>query len=309
MNGKQESRLGMYKDVDSHLLAFSALTSDLPEFNAIHIEFTANIGNIEKIANLQSFDKTGFAKEKKQLKDVLAMLVLDNSRKLEAFGKLKGNIVLVKEVVFSHTKLKDAKDNMITVYAQMVYDKAQENLQFLGAFGITQETQSVFLNMINSYKASIGKPRLGQKEKKDATTNLAFLFKKQDELLDKMDSLVNIINQKEPSFCNRYRELRKVVITGSGTLSMKASVKEMPAGIPLKGVRFEFIPEKLLTGAQAATTAFIKKTAGKGSLHLKNIPEGTYRIKVSKTGYIEKEMKINIIPGEMVDLKVELEKS
>lgn len=309
MNGKQESRLGMFKDVNTHLLTYSAITENLPEFSVIHTEFQGNITQIERIANLQSFDKTGFAKEKKQLKDVLALLTLDNSRKLEAFGKMKGNIVFTREVTFSRSKLKDAKDNVIAVYARMIYDKAQENLDSLGAYGITQETQSVLLNTINSYNASIGKPRLGQKEKKDATESLAYLFKKQDELLDKIDSLINIVSQKEPSFCNRYRELRKVVITGSGTLSIKATVTEMPAGIPLKGVRFEFVPEKLAGIAGSANPAFVRKSANKGSIHVKNLPEGIYKIRVSKTGYNEKEMSVNIIPGEMLNLKVELEKA
>ena len=307
MTSKQESQFGMFGDVSAHVLKFPEVTGTLPEFEITFNEYRQNIGIIEKIANLQSFDKTGYAKEKTQLRNVVEMITLDTSLKLEAYSRIKNNIILTKEVTFSKSRLGKAKDNILTVNAQMIYDKAQENLESLGAYGITQETQSVFRNTIDAYKASVGKPRMGQKDKKEATRQLSDLFARQEELLAKMDSLMNIIRLKNPDFYNRYRELRKVVTPG-GSLSMKASAIEMPAGIPLTGVRFEFFPDKL-TSSGIPNSGFVKKTAGKGTIHVKNMPEGPYKLKVSKTGYVQKEVKINIIPGEMLDLKVELEKS
>lgn len=307
MTSKQESQLGMFTDVSAQIMKFPEVTGTLPDFEITFNEFGQNITGIEKIANLQSFDKTGYAKEKKQLRNVVEMLTLDNSLKLEAYGMVKSNIILTKEVSFSKSRLRKAKDNILAVFAQMIYDKAQENLEGLGAYGITQETQSVLLNTINAYKASVGKPRLGQKDKKEATRQLSELFTRQEALLEKMDALINIIRLKNPDFYNRYRELRKVVIPGGGSLSMKATAIEIPAGIPLKGVRFEFIPGRL--GTVPSNAVFVKKTANKGSIYVKNIPEGPYKLKVTKTGYMEKELAINIITGEMLDLKVELEKS
>lgn len=299
----------MFRDVQAHLMKFTDVTGSLPEFESTLNEFRQNTDLIEKIANLQSFNKTGFAKEKMQLRNVLEMITLDNTLKLEAYGKMKNNIVLTKEVSFNKSKLSKAKDNILPVYAQMVYDKAQENLSGIGAYGITEETQSLLKNTIEAYKASIGKPRMGQKEKKEATRQIQELFSMQEQILEKIDSLLNIIRLKNPDFYNRYKELRKVVNTGSGRLSLKASVRELPAGIPLKGVTFEFIPERLGSSTGTAASAFIKKTAEKGSLYVKNIPEGPYSLRVSKSGYRDRELKINIISGEMVNLKVELEKA
>lgn len=298
----------MFGDVSAHILKFPEITGTLPEFEITFNEFGQNTKAIERIANIQSFDKTGYAQEKMQLRNVLEMITLDTSLKLEAYSRIQSNIILTKEVTFSKSRLGKAKDNILSVYAQMIYDKAQENIERLGSYGITQETQSLFFNTINAYKASVGKPRLGQKEKKEATRQLTELFARQEELLAKMDSLMNIIRLKHPDFYNRYRELRKVVIPGGGGLSVKALAIEMPGGIPVKGVKFEFIPGKLATTG-SPNSAFVKKTADKGSIYVKNLAEGPYKLKISKTGYREKEMTINVIPGEMVDLKVEMEKS
>ncbi|MEI6050615.1 MAG: carboxypeptidase-like regulatory domain-containing protein [Bacteroidota bacterium] len=51
-----------------------------------------------------------------------------------------------------------------------------------------------------------------------------------------------------------------------------------------------------------------RKTAKKGSFHIKNMQPGTYRLSVSKPGYKEKEVTVSVANGERSALKVELEK-
>jgi hypothetical protein len=52
----------------------------------------------------------------------------------------------------------------------------------------------------------------------------------------------------------------------------------------------------------------VKKTAKKGSFNIKNMPEGTYRVKVTKTGYKEKVVTVSVAPGELATLNVEMER-
>lgn len=307
MTNKEESRQGMYKDSNGCVRENMELLKELPEMVKNSDELQKNIENIDRIAQVQNFDKRGFALEKKQRRETLILLTNDNSKKIEAYAKLENKIVLAKEAKFTKSKMVEASDIIVYEYGQMVYDKAQENIDSLGPFGITAETQNNLQNAINEYKESVSKPRLGQKEKKEATNELKRLFKESDDLLERMDAVIYIIRDKQPALYNRYMELRKVVVTGTGSLAMKAAAVEMPSGIPLKGVKFNFSPENPTMG-NVGNGNLVKKTADKGTFYIKNLAEGTYRIRVSKIGYKDKELKVNIIPGEMLDLEVEMEK-
>jgi hypothetical protein len=63
-----------------------------------------------------------------------------------------------------------------------------------------------------------------------------------------------------------------------------------------------------MTGS-GANGEIVKKTAEKGSFKIKNMPEGIYSVRVTKTGYKEKVITISISPGEMTTLNVELERA
>jgi hypothetical protein len=304
----QESKFNMYGVVDDYLTPNSELTKDLPEYPAIFGRFQIARNEIHRISELQNFDKTGFAKEKKQLRDVLYMLAYDNSQKLTAFANLSNNKVLHTEVRFTKSNLKEANETLLKDYAQMVYDRAQTNLGSLGAYGITQETQSVLLNAINAFNASVGKPRLGVTEKSDATKQLAGLFKECDMLLEKIDLVINILMLKEPNFYNRYKDVRKIIVTGTGSLALKATAVELHGGIPVRGAKFTFVPDGGLMAGNGGNIEIVKKTAEKGNFYIKSMPEGIYKVRVTKTGYKEKEVTISVAPGELADLSVEMEK-
>lgn len=309
MTIQQESRFNMYQVVSDYLVPNSEITKDLPEFVANFTTFQTIIKEIHKISELQNFDKTGFAKEKKQLQEVLIMLVNDNSQKLTAFAKLTNNLVLLNEVKFTKSGLRNANETLLKDFAQMVYDRAQANLGSLGTYGITQETQSVLLNAINAYNSSVTRPRLELTEKSDATKQLAQYFKNGDVLIDKMDAVINILMTGQPNFFNRYKDVRKVIVTGTGTLALRATASEAPMGTPLRGARFTFISDGGMMAGSAADIKIVKKTAAKGNFYLKSIPEGTYHVKVTKTGYKEKTVTVSVVPGEMADVKVELERA
>jgi hypothetical protein len=308
MTNKEESRFGMFKDVDGHLIENLPHLKDLPDLVKNAEALHKNNEEIDRIVKVQNFDKTGLAQEKKQLRDVVVLIANDNSKKLEAFAKLGNKTVLAKETKFTKSKMTASSDIIVYEYAQMIFDKAQENIDSLGAFGITAETQTVFQSTIDAYKASVSKPRLGLKEKKEATKDLKRLFNESEEILSRIDAVMYIINGKQPGIYNRYRDLRKVVITGTGSLAMRAAAIEIPSGIPLKGVKFAFTPIKTTMGL-TGTGEVIKKTADKGTFYLKSLAEGTYRVKVSKTGYKEKEINVTVVSGELLDVAVELEKA
>ena len=306
MTTKQENRTKMHLAVIDYLAPNAEFTKDLPDFDANFAAFKHINNEIDRITKIQSFDRTGHAKEKGQLQEVLILLALDNSQKLSAFAKLSKNLVLTAEIKFTKSKLAGSNDIMLSEYARMIYDKAEANLGALSAYGITQETQSLLLNSINAYNLSISKPRLGQTERSDATKQLAEYFITADDLLAKIDAVINILMLKQPNFYNQYKDARKVVDTGTSSLALKASAIEVAGGTPLKGVKFIFFPEGVMMSM--GNEKIEKKTAEKGIFYLKTLPEGNYNVKVSKTGFKGQEVKVSVVPGEMAEIEVEMEK-
>ena len=309
MTTKQENRLGMCLAVRDYLTTNSTFTKDLPEFAVIFLALQNLIPEIQNRAELQRFDKKGFAKEKKQLRDSLVLLIIDNSSRLSAFASLSNNVVLHNEVKFTKSQLRSTSDTGIKDVAQCIYDRAQANLNSVGSYGITQETQTVLLNSINSYNAALAKPRLGQTEKSQATKQLALLFDESDKLMEKLDTVIKILMLGQPDFFNGYRSVRKVVETGTGSLALKGAAVELPRGNPLKGVTFTFAPDSSMMTGSGANGEIVKKTAEKGSFNIKNMPGGIYHVRVTKTGYKERIVTISVAPGEMTTLNVELERA
>jgi hypothetical protein len=79
---------------------------------------------------------------------------------------------------------------------------------------------------------------------------------------------------------------------------------------PVKGVTFSFTPENsgFMKAAGAETAKpIVKKSAEKGNFRT-NLPEGIYRVAVSKIGFKEQVLTLTVANGETTNLKVELEK-
>jgi uncharacterized membrane protein len=74
-------------------------------------------------------------------------------------------------------------------------------------------------------------------------------------------------------------------------------------------VTFTFKPEGDKMNQPGGMTEMVKKTAEKGSFHIKNMQAGTYKVVVNKPGYKDKEVSVSVADGERSELSVELEKA
>jgi uncharacterized membrane protein len=124
-----------------------------------------------------------------------------------------------------------------------------------------------------------------------------------------MDTAVAIIRRREVNFYKGYTSNRKLVETASGMLALKATAKELINGEPVPGALFTFSHDPEKPAGSNGNGEITRKTAKKGSFHIKNMPGGNYKVVIIKPGYVEKEVSVSISDGERSDLKVELEKA
>jgi hypothetical protein len=307
MTTLQESRLNMYLAVRDFLIPNDAITKDLPGFTANFTLLQETITNIQSFGEQQKFDKTGLARLKNELRQKLITLSIDNSRKLIAYANFSGNTLLINQVKFTTSDFVRMTDTGIKDYAQIIYDRAESNLDALPTYGITADTQKALLDTITAYNDSISRPRIGLTEKSQATKQLILLFDTADIAIGNIDLAAEIIRLTQTTFYTGYRTIRKVVTTSAGSLRLKALATDKKNGEPVRGARFAF----KLSGDTLSINGngeIVKKTADKGRFRIKSMSSGIYQLVVSKTGYADKVQSVTVADGEMTDLWVELER-
>lgn len=318
MTNGQESRLGMYLAERDYCKPYAAITANLPNFTTNLATLESTILQIQSVAEQQKIDKKGGTVSKTQLAASLITLAADNARKLSAYAKFSNNQILLGEVRISESSFKNFSDTDLKDYAQIIYDRAQNNIAGLTNYGITETTQTAFLTAINAYNTVLAAPRVNTTITSQATKQLVILFKTADAALANMDAAVEIIRLSQPNFYNGYRSARKIVNTGIGYLAVKGTVTDAVSGEPLKGANITFSPNGEDATLKAATNGIsscskevilTKRTAEKGGFNIKSLSEGNYTVTIKKNGYKDQVITVAVTDGEMSDLSIELSKN
>lgn len=302
----------MYHTFRDFQASYTAITNPLPNYTTNSTTFVNTIPQIQAIAEQQKISKKGVTDNKNNLKETLIVMTADYARKLGVYAKFTNNATLAQEVKFSESKLRQIADTAVKDYAQIVYDRAQTNVAALATYGITAATQTTLLNAINAYNASIGKPGVSRTESGQNTKQLEALFKTADAALANMDAAVEIVRLTQVAFYNSYKNARKVIETGIGSLAVKGLVTDAVSGEPLKGVTLSFSLEGnngLAKAAKAATESVVKKTAEKGGFNIKTLPSGMYSVTIKKVGYVDQVVTVAVADGDLTELNVQLSKN
>jgi len=311
MNILQKVKLSMYMVVKDFLSFNKTIVENLPNYLANATVLENNINQIQAVAELQEFDKTGIADKKKQLRASLIAQAEDFSHKLVAYATNTGNMILLKEVKYSKSELNRAADADLKNMTQCIYDRANANIATLGDYGITDGMLTTFLATISSFNEAIPTVREGATSKKLYTTQLENLYKATDAAIDNIDKIVEIVRLSQPDFYTGYQNSRMIINTAGGTVALKGVVTDAASLEPLKGATITITP----TGGSAALNpngageAIVKKTAEKGGFMVKSLPEGTYSATIAKSGYKEQVVAVAVTDGEMSELNVEQTKN
>jgi hypothetical protein len=311
MTNQEESRLSMYLTFKDYQVSYTAITNPLPNYSANSTILLNTIPQIQNYSEQQKISKKGVTTGKNQLKETLIVMTADCFRKLGAYALFTNNATLTKEVKVSESKLRQASDTAVKDYSQIAYDRAQTNVAALATYGITAATQTTLLNAITAYNASIGKPGVSRTEGGQTTKQLKALFKTADAALANMDAAVEIVRLTQVNFYNGYKKARKIIVTGTGSLSVKALVTDASNGTPLKAVTVSFSLDGSNAKAKGVSGKLdiVKKTAEKGGFNIKSLPAGVYSVTIKKNGYADQVTTIAISDGEMSELNVQMTKN
>jgi len=309
MTNQQESRSSMYITTTAFSDNNASITASLPNYTSNLTLFKGICQEIQVIGEKQKIDNKGITENKNQLKANLIVLAADNARKLTTFARFTNNLTLQGEVNYSETDFKRFSETALRDYAQIVYDRAQSNIESLGQYDINVRSQETLQQAINAYNATLSAPRIGTNEKTQATKKLSDLFKSADKILSDMDAAVEIVRLSQPEFYRGYKTARKIIAKGITKLTLKGTITDAQNGEPLKGVTVSIVAENGMSKSATESVEMVKRTAAKGGFYIKSLNDGTYRVTLKKAGYAEATVIINVNGGERCEVKVALERA
>lgn len=302
MNSKQDSKLKMYLTMRIFLLSNPAILAKLPNCNEFMAALDAAIAQIQSTSEQNHYSTKGVTDNKKQLRDNLTTLTVDNSAKMQAYGRYLHDTVLLAETKFTRSALRKIPALELVDISNGLYNRIQSNIEKVTSYNLTVDSQTNYRLTIDAFTESIPQPRQSQLKSKENTLLETQAFASADDALSNIDTLVEIVKLTEPTFYAAYKNARKIVEQGTGSLQVRGTIVEASTlkPIPLATIIFR------LNGQSVVMLK--KETAAKGGFMIKSLPEGIYDVTITKVGFKPKTIAIAVRWDELINLSLELDK-
>ena len=228
MNNSQLNKSNMYQAVDLVLDSHKDIWESLPGFVTAAGDLQANISTIASLAQVQSA-RSGAAAEKGAALESLLDSAIQVAGATRASAVVNKDHELATRANFSRSELGRGRSAEVVSRCRNVWTAANDNLDVLGAFGVTATKLTAFKKRIDEFETAQPRPRQDLANTSAATQTLPELYRQTDELLnDCIDGLVVQFKASDPDFFNAYQSARKIVSAGT----RKAIVSPTPTPVP-----------------------------------------------------------------------------
>jgi hypothetical protein len=302
MNTKQQSKLKMYLTVRIILLSNPAITANLPNFAEFMTALDAAILQIHTHSEHHQHHGKGNNDNKKHLRELLTTQMLDAAGKLHAFAKYIHDNVLLSQSKLNRTELNAISSIDFVETANNLYNLIETHLGSVAPYNLNSISQSQFRQAIDAYNEVIPQFRQTQLQGKEDSLLEKQGFYHADVAIDNIDALVEMVRFSEPVFYASYKNARKIIDQGVGSLQVQGTVTEAATGKPIQGAICTF----RLSGK--AEVMLEKETAEKGGFNIKSLAEGIYEVTVTKVGFQTQILNVVVDWNELCVLEVALEK-
>jgi len=311
MTGYQESVNKMSVATVSYLSINGTITATLPGYTPLITTIQTSLTQLMPAIVQQEADKSGDTNNKKQLKAILIGQTMDIVRRTVAFGTNVNNSALLALVGYSESDLTKASDTKLVGICQVIHDNANAQVANLGTYGVTAAILTTQQASITNFNTAIPKDRVDTTDSSAATKLIGTLIKTITTTWAKIDTLVEIVKVTQPAFYNEYQSVRKVIDTGSSSLSLKVKASDAQSGDGVANVTLSVSPASTQMKAMSSSNkkADVKKTASGGGAHYKSLPDGDYVVTATKPGFKDATAMISVVNGESTILEIPMEKA
>lgn len=212
MYGQVTGVCGKYRNVWQGNVAFAKAVDKLGECET----------GIDQINKQLQGDSTGSTEKKEAEKLAMAKQVVKVAGALTAYAEDADLLELVADADISKDDVMKAKEVDADDIALFVYDLAVEHLAALADYGITQADLEALQKSIDNFTGRIGKPRLGQNDRKSLRAQQKALFAQADKAIQKtMENLIHQYEEKDKVFYDAFQSARSVIRDGGGNKTLQ----------------------------------------------------------------------------------------
>jgi len=299
MDRKQNLSFSMLNTTSQTLAQYPTITATLPAYASIYTLFLANIPLLQQLNEQLVVKNYVFGAKSDSRKDMINK-AYDVKVKIVAYATVTENKTLLKEVSICKSDFIYCSANTARDLAQVIYNKATTNLLALANYGITPAVLTALKTAIDTFNAIIPSTKLKRMDKQELIKTRDKLYAECYGYLKKIDALVEMLRNTQPTFYNQYKHARRIEY-GTKHMALIGKVYDAESNETLKGVSATILVEE--------TTAFNTKSAEKGGFRIKTLPPGKYTIKTAKPGYTETDTTVYICDGERTYVSIPLRRA
>ena len=164
-------------------------------------------GKLMELENLKPVnDKdTNENADKVEVREKLIETTIDISSSLLNYASKTGNSDLCEKVNYTKSDLELSRDTILKDMCQLIYEKANENIENLINYNVTKKELSVYQILIEEFDKLITDPLELVRKKQEGRKSESVLINEIEDLLkERIDNLVSIFKSSHPQFYETY---------------------------------------------------------------------------------------------------------
>lgn len=284
-----------------------AEASKLPNCTLILGTMTANNQQIFALKSQINAILNSATQQKDNSHQNLVDKILLNLHRFNAYITLKNDKQLAVTISFKVSDVKRAKDSKLVDYGTTLLNKGREMVAQLAEVGVTDASLDELSAALDAFKTTIPLPKLEESTETQINREIKRLIRENDSHRAKIDAIMEIARETNKSFYDSYRSLRRISKPTNNHIALSVNVTDSQTFQPISGVTITVSLQQKSTSGSGKPVQ--RKSAEKGGIRIKNLIEGTYTLVLSKLGYREQTLTINILSGETTTIAVKFDKA
>lgn len=304
MTGRQENKITSYLGVNSILKRPEnmAVWNTDTAFSGLVTWFQGTLTELLAIQKIQETDNSGVTMRKGDVRTSLEDAVMRVVKAAVAHALIINDLDLLAAVDYKKSDVKDARDSALLGIASVVYDSAWPIRVALAARHITEAEISRVSTLRDQFIELIPEPRTGLIISMTATLDLKNKMKEMDTHLRRMDQIILMFEEANPTLIEHYNRGREIIDLGvrhTGKQAGRISGTVLQAGtlIPLQNASVVVVGTKRRT-----------KTDADGKFGLIFHTKSVRIVRVTLENHeIYTSNSLQITPGEEIKLNIQLQ--
>ena len=216
MNDTQENYLSMCVATKVTLDNNNPIWAGTPAMVTQTSDYYLKLSTLQSLKTAQEIDITGYAVDKGAKKQDMITQTMGLIGGLKAYAMAESNHVLLEEVNYSETNLKETRDEMVASKCQIIQDRANTHSLALVGYNVTAVMITDQQTAIGDYSASSQLPSTVEDAKQVVTTQIDGTISQLRDVLKISDEIVKTFKATEPAFVEEYFNSREIYDLGGG---------------------------------------------------------------------------------------------